>query len=238
MRVLTPDYSALFLVSRAGRFERIDERSNMHKDGLDIAEFVLKILGGGGALVAFYVGLARYKEAQNWRKAQVILNLIDSFKSDKFIQAACLMLDWDQRNIDFGDGRTIQFKNDLLERALEVIRSGKDDRIPIDKVNFADVESQTGCGFTPDECAIRDSFDKFFDFFDKVYAFRRKELLQISDISYFYYWFELVRTIGKYKEDDTIQTVMNEYISAYKFRGFEALSLEYSHNAEELFVPL
>ena len=69
-----------------------------------------------------------------------------------------------------------------------------------------------GAGFTEEESAIRDSFDAFFDFLHKLYAFRRNGLLAYKDLAYFFYWFELVRNIGKYKENLEIQERIFNYI--------------------------
>jgi hypothetical protein len=55
-------------------------------------DVLFKIAGGIGALIGFFIGLKHYGEAQKWQKAQVILNLMDAFKADPRIQAACLLL--------------------------------------------------------------------------------------------------------------------------------------------------
>jgi len=57
-------------------------------------------------------------------------------------------------------------------------------------------------------------------------------LLTISDLRYFNYWFELVRKVGKYKNNEKIQDAFDNYIKAYSFGGFQKLSKEYGLTGE------
>jgi hypothetical protein len=195
---------------------------------------LLKVLGGIGALVAFCVGLWQYAKAQKWQKAQVILSLMDAFKGDQFIQAACLMLDWDKRDIVFLDGRRIAFTNAKLPSALRIMYMDESAKVPMDKSETGGAEGAAGNDFSLEETLIRDSFDRFFDFFDKLHAFRANELVSISDLRYFYYWFELIRVVGTYKSDGRIQESIDNYIETYNFRGFEELCEEYALKPEPL----
>ena len=201
-------------------------------------EFIFKIVAGVGAIIGFFIGLSHYAEAQKWQKAQVILNLMDAFKADPLIQAACLMLDWDQRDINLPDGRRIEFANDKLLDALRVFYMDESKKIPMDWSAFASKENAGATTFTAEQTLIRDCFDRFFDFFDKVHAFRANDLAQITDFRYFSYWFELVRVIGKYKGKSQIQSAVDLYIKTYNFHGFRELCDEYSKNPDPLLAHL
>ncbi len=50
-------------------------------------------------------------------------------------------------------------------------------------------------GFSDEQQKIRDAFDGFFDFFDKLYAFPQLGLLKFDDYVYFNYWLGLVKHI-------------------------------------------
>jgi hypothetical protein len=197
-----------------------------------ISDIIFKYATGIVAITGFAFGLVQYRRGQNWKKAEIILGLIDSFKSNPEIRAACLMLDWDQREIQL-EGRTkLSFSNEMLISALRIIWMDVDKQIPLDAVR-SDSNSQRGSdnGFTSDEALIRDCFDAFFDYFDKVNAFRRSALVKWKDLSYFVYWLNLVCKVGIYKTNPAIQDTVNQYLKVYDFRGFLELSEDYQRQS-------
>lgn len=192
-------------------------------------DLALKVVAAFSAAIAFIIGLRQYIRGQHWQKAQVLLTLMDSFETDKQIEAACAMLDWDEREVTVGEDRTIKFRNEMLVSAL---------RVPIMDIASSDRlgSSEEEIVFTNEESMIRDAFDAFFDFFDKLYAFQRSELLTFTDYTYFYYWFELIRVVGNYKQNQKIQTALDKYIIAYHFRGFQRLLEQYKLNPDPLIL--
>ncbi len=201
-------------------------------------DLIVKVIAGTAAIVAFVIGLWQYKRGQKWQKAQVLLALIDSFERDKRIEAACATLDWDAREVQLGEERSIKFENKMLVSAL---------RVPVMDIAVASLDNQhrtpepavtpvQEAVFTPEESMIRDAFDAFFDFFHKLYAFQRTGLLKFSDYVYFNYWFELLRDIGKYKDDREIQRAMERYIQEYHFVGVQELLQSYQKHPEPLSI--
>jgi hypothetical protein len=185
-------------------------------------------IGFGFGLHQYREGQRQYQQGQNWKKAEVILGLIDSFKDDPKIQAACLMLDWDQRTIEINEHITFPFHNNMLIQALRIIWLNDKDKIPLDVVTEGlDVQGPNSDGFTKNDALIRDCFDAFFDFFDKVNAFRHSALVEWPDLSYFVYWLALVQRIGESKYNPAIQKTIDDYLSAYDFKGFLELKEEY-----------
>jgi len=158
--------------------------------------------------IAFLIGLWQYRQAQTYQRASVLLNLIEAFEKDEKIAAACRMIDWDEREVQLGEGCAIKFTNDVLISALQTPRM--------------DV------GFTAEQSKIRDAFDSFLDFFHKVYGFWESKVFRFEDLQYFYYWFELLYGIGDYKQTPTLQTTISDYIKNYRFVGIENLLKRYA----------
>jgi hypothetical protein len=196
---------------------------------LGITDLVIKVFATLGAMAAFLVGLRQYKKGQAWQRSQIVLSLIQSFEGDEHIEAACAMLDWDEREVSLGEGQQIQFKNSLLPSAL---------RVPaMDVVRATSHETADGkVTFTREESFIRDAFDALFDFFDKLYAFREMKLLTVQDCTYFRYWLELLRDIRTYKGSPEIHEAISRYMEAYHFKGVRKLLEEYSRNPEPLAI--
>jgi hypothetical protein len=176
--------------------------------------FGLQALGYLGVATAFVIGLRQYGKAQTYQKAHVILNLIDQFEEDSKIDAACQMIDWDNREIQIENGKTLKFSNEMLIAALRVQKMDE--------------------GFTSEESMIRDCFDAFFDYFHKVNSFWESGIVAFNDLRYFFYWFELLRTVGEYKEIAELQTVFEKYIKTYQFVGIADLIDEYSKHPYKL----
>jgi hypothetical protein len=190
----------------------------MNLPALSIQEWdlILKIVAGILAVCGFLFGLNQYKKAQRWQKAGILLSLIDSFERDKQIESACAMLDWDEREVQLSSGSKISFRNAILVSAL---------RTP--KMDVTTASGSAAETFSAEESEIRDVFDAFFDFFDKLYAFQKSGLLDFKDYSYFYYWLELLDRIGSYKENPEIKPALDGYIAAYRFDGIRRLLEQY-----------
>ena len=184
---------------------------------MDISAYIVSnlpgIIAGVVAIFGYLFGFRQYRKGQRWQKAQVLMALIDSFEKDELVDAACKMLDWDERPMDIED-QNFLFSNDMLISALRVV--------PWDKSSI----------FTPPEVCIRDSFDAFFDYFDRLHNFQKLKLLDFEDYQYFFYWFHMVDNISRLKGEnkpgvgntgDAIEKAIINYCASYKFKGFEAL---------------
>lgn len=189
-------------------------------DFIGLLANLMVVLGGIGAGIAFIVSFRQYKRGQNWLRAKVVISLINSFERDEQIELACTMLDWDEREIVFPGGKNVKFSNEILVSAL---------RVPEMDVCYTNQEfyDKEATPFTEEESMIRDAFDCFFDFFHKLYALEKGDLLSFSDYVYFYYWLELVRDIGVYKKDERIKHALFNYIESYRFIGVKELLKEY-----------
>lgn len=178
------------------------------------ADIIIKIIFLILGIIGFILGYRQYKKGQGWQKADIIINLIDSFEIDKRIEAACFMLDWDSRKVEV-NGMEIDFENKMLVDALIV---------PMDDSDFS-----------REQQVIRDAFDAFFDFFEKPYTLVESRLLDFSEIvGYWDYWFELLRRVGAFKKEPIIQERINNYVEKYGFIGIRELLKEYNKNPNPL----
>lgn len=154
------------------------------------------ILSSVGFTTAFAIGLWQYTRAQRQEKVSLLLPLITEFETDPELQAACHLFDYDDGKFEV-NGREFPFKNSDLLVALEVVV--KDD--------------------WPDkEATMREAFDRYFDFFGKLYSFVDVRLLSFRDLNYFYYYFELMASIDRYKEPG-FSAALDRYLTCYRFNG-------------------
>lgn len=178
-------------------------------------DLIIKILGSGGTIAAILFAVYQFSKGQKWQKAKLLLNLIDEFEANDKIRVAREMLDWDKRLIQFKNGDKIDFSNEKLLNALQVVEWDDDQ-------------------FNDEEKLIRDSFDTFFDYFHKLYSFQKSSLLIFKDFNYYYYYFELLRDIENYKGDKKYKSLFDNYIESYYFIGIKSLLNQYVKNPQPL----
>jgi len=178
-------------------------------------EFLLKLAAVGGATLAYVIGLRQYRKSQNWQKATFLSALITEFETNPKILAVKCMLDWDEGKIEIPPSVSFDFKNQIFCSALRAPTDG-------DGVDFP---------FPEDE--IRDALDVFFDFFEKIDSYWGIKLLRFRDLQYFYYWFESLRSMAVWKDEDC-KNALDRYLRAYRFFGVKHLLDEY---AREVPVP-
>jgi hypothetical protein len=198
----------------------------------DIGSLIVGIATLVGIVGSVIWGIRQYREGQKLQKARVLLHLVDSFTKDDLVQGACEMLDWDRRRIVVNN-ITIRFNNRLLNDALVVPEP------------FIDDENKFG----PEGVLIRDCFDAFFDFFEKLGAFKKSGLLRLEDYTYFHYWFMMVSDIERMKGNKDIlknypeyedlkdliipgiKETIYKYIRAYRFFAAQALLDEFEKSS-------
>ncbi|MGD0599889.1 MAG: hypothetical protein ABR988_08705 [Terriglobales bacterium] len=155
------------------------------------------ILSAIGFVTAFLVGLWQYRRAQRQQKIALLLPLISEFETDEEIQAACHLFDYDAGTFTL-DERKYPFKNTDLLEAMRVVEWDED--------------------WSPIQAAMRDVMDRYFDFFTKLASFTDIGLLTFRDLKYFFYYFELLAGIEKYKGSG-FEQALNRYLDAYRFGG-------------------
>ncbi len=155
------------------------------------------ILSSIGFVAAFIIGLWQYRRTQRQEKVALLLPLITEFETDEEIQVACHLFDYDAGTFTL-KGKEYVWKNaDLLE-AMKVVEWDQ--------------------GWTPLQTVMREVLDRFFDFIEKLSSFIDVRLLDFKDLKYFYYYFELLTGIERYKGKD-FEDALNRYLDAYRFSG-------------------
>lgn len=158
------------------------------------------VLNSAGFATAFCVGLWQYRRAQRQQKASLLVKLIEEFEIDEELRVACYLFDYDAGKFTLR-GESYKFTNELLHKAMKVVKDDYEWPQP--------------------EEFMREVLDRFFDFFGKLDSFIDIGLLKFKDLNYFYYYFELLVQIEKYKGIVGFNEILKNYLNAYHFSGCE-----------------
>lgn len=163
------------------------------------------ILSAIGFIAAFVIGLWQYIRAQRQEKVGLLLPLITEFESDEELQAACHLFDYDAGTFTL-NGQEYTFRNADLLGAMKVVEWDQE--------------------WPPLQEAMREVLDRYLDFFGKLASFMDVHLLKFKELKYFYYYFELLAGIEKYKGKG-FEQALNRYLEAYRFSGCRKCLDEY-----------
>jgi hypothetical protein len=168
-------------------------------------------------IIAFSSGLLQYMKAQKWKRAEFVANLIKEFDSQEEIQNTKLMLDWNRRDlvihsIGFPEGRKINdFDDNLLLEALKP-------------------HTETS-GFSDDQVAIRDTFDKFLDYLENFDHFIESGLVDTIEFKpYLIYWINLIGDENSGRKPIIVIKAIWKYIDYYGYKGVQMLFSRYGYD--------
>ncbi len=211
-----------------------------------LAEIALGIAGGIGAIIIFIVGYKRYKKGQDWTKVEFLVEKVRLFHTDKKVQNAMSMLDWEERNVELfpdkkeREDRYVFIDRKVVTRALiyhaEILRLPK------------------GFKHTEVDVVIADTFDRFFVQLESFWIFIEKKLLTIEQIKpYIYYWISILLEVGALPEDFDEITDLDEkkrleasyllrqalyiYITQFGFVGTQQLCKSYYEEISPELTP-
>jgi hypothetical protein len=174
----------------------------------------LTLAGATGGLIAFCVGLWQYSQAQRWKRLEFVAAEIKEFERTPSIQNTFLMLDWDERAIEFypeGNNRreserVIVVDAELIQKSLSIQQEVFSDR----------------------EVAVRDTFDEFFNHLERFDHYLVSGLVKYSEFHpYLAYWLRILtdRTGGK-KPTAFVEAIAG-FIDQFGYRGVQHLLGEY-----------
>jgi hypothetical protein len=156
------------------------------------------------ALAVFAFAVFQYRRGESWKKSEFIAKLYKDFIDDADCQRAMWMLDWFDREINFG----LSSKGESL---IEVCSS-----VVVAKA----LRKHSIAPFTEVEVKIRDTFDRFFLYIEQFERAMQNKLIRERQVyPYFAYWIDLLS--GKRHLSPALQTAILSYISEYGYRDVE-----------------
>ena len=183
---------------------------------INTVEFILKIIGGGGAFILFFIGFKRYKKDQTWKRSEFVAKEFNDFNSNKTVRNAMYMLDWGSRKIEL-------FPDKLLyaDRFAIVDRKILESALIYHELR---IKVPNNDRFTEVEVAIRDTFDHFLSYFEKFDQFIIAKLITVEEIApYLKYW---VITITENMNESTREILYN-FINEYGYTGTQDLFAQF-----------
>ncbi|WP_336702875.1 hypothetical protein [Chryseobacterium indologenes] len=177
------------------------EISSNTEDLIPSLEFILKIIGGIGALTVFIIGLIQYTKEQTWKRNEFVAARAKEFNSDKMVQNTMYMLDWGKRYIEL-----FPHEPDIEKRYAKVTREILKSALQSHKLKS---------NFTKTEVAIRDNFDCFLNYFEIFEQYTEAGLITSKELQpYLKYW---IVTISEDIEDD-VKNSIHHYINEYGYK--------------------
>lgn len=164
-------------------------------DAVALISVVLAMLGFGFGLFQFFIG-------RRWKRIEYLESQIKRLREEKSLVAACLFLDWEERDIVVGT-RVINFKMEMLKGALRDHRA-----------------FQASDDFSEDEAAIRDTFDAFFDYLGGLQYAIDLGMLKLADIQSSPAAYFIRKIIAK---DEALGHAFANYLTAYEFHRVKGL---------------
>lgn len=179
---------------------------------LPTLDIILKIIGGAGALLLFFIGIQRYIKEQTWKRNEFVANEIKQFTSDIMVRNAMYILDWGSRYIQL-----FPEKPNYSDRFVKVDRNILNKALQYHKLR---IKEEGKDRFTETEVAIRDTFDHFLSYFERFHQFIQAGLLTKKDLEpYISYW---IKSISNGMEESTRNAIYH-YIQSYGFTGTQNL---------------
>jgi hypothetical protein len=182
-------------------------------------EIVLDIVKITGAATAFIVGLAQYRKAQRWKRAEFVANEVKEFNALHEVRNAKFMLDWTERYVDLypekekPEERRVRVTDDILIAALA----------PHSRVK----------GFTQDGARIRDTFDEFFGRLERFENFIAADLISKEECEpYLAYWLDIIGMRGKDAPRRELARTLQTYIREYQYDGVESLLSRFGYQVK------
>jgi hypothetical protein len=165
------------------------------------------------ALAAFAIGLRQYHTAQQWKRKEFVAAEMKEFFTDWRVANALLMIDWGNRWVALATPAANQAAQQVT-RALQISAL----RPHMLLSQESDAESTTDGGFTPTEAAIRDTYDRLLDWFDRFGAYLDSKLVATADLQpYLAYWIKDIASTDASELDLQWTLALLTYIHFYEF---------------------
>lgn len=166
----------------------------------DAVEVIAAIVAVGGGLIAAFKAVREMREQKEqnardlrWKRAREAMELLNQLNTNSLVKAATLMLDWSEREFALPSGKRAKITKQAMLRALRT----------------------ENLDFTEEEVFIRDVFDSFFAFLERVELATKISLVEFDDIK---------GSIGYLAEKmSKNRGVFSKFISSYGYNRAEEL---------------
>lgn len=208
---------------------------------------ITEIVGKVAALATLVFGVVQYRNAQLWRKKELIASEMKAFFADPLVATATKVMDWHALRIELPgasgseDERRPPVTARVLAGALRVQgqggeRSGASS--PLSSVSPAGApptaaaesvkampadesaaERPASDRFEPVEEHLRGAFDRFCDGLERFEHFVESGLVDVSDVRpYLDYWFQVISG-QRAQMDPVARQALVTYMDTYGYRG-------------------
>ncbi len=166
------------------------------------AETIVALIIGSGGLI---FGLYQYTIAQKWKKSEFAAKQLEMIINDPILLMCCTCLDLETRKMvvpaqyrEMMDDDTFIHKWNVLSTAM--------------------LPEAEQFSFTWQEVIYRDSFDYFFNYFERIDHYISIGLITVKDVSNLEYWLRQIAT-PRFTE----KNIFEKFIKAYEYTGVLSL---------------
>jgi len=197
---------------------------------VDLADLGLKILGLGGAVVAFLIGLRQYKRSEQWKRAEFVANELKEFNANPGVGLAMSMIDWGSRTLPLFTARDFNNRTRVLVTRQIQCRALLPHTV-VEPLKGSDVEASGEGAFSKEESAIRDSYDSFLDGLERMGSWVSSGLVGPDELDpYIGYWIRDIAAPTDDPEDAAWNACLFMYIDTYGYEKVRELFLHFGYD--------
>jgi hypothetical protein len=140
---------------------------------------ILSIVGAIIALAGFAFGLYQYYVAQKWKRAEFAAQQLEKLSSDPDLDLCCKLLDWSVRVSPVPEKYAALTDEKTFVHDWRVMREAM---LPEEDSGKAEWDWQ--------HMMYRDTFDKFFEYLERINHYITIRLVSEKDVASLRYWLE------------------------------------------------
>lgn len=172
-------------------------------------------IGLVAAYVAFRAGLAQYRTAQEWKRAEFVAAEMKAFFADPQIATALMLIDYSVIRLD-GDGK--RSKDGWVFDDEKIVRS-----LAVHTKFTGEIEK-----FGVDEMVARMAFDSLLTALERLDHYLKTRLIELKDLKvYLEYWIDKMGNPATGWKPPAFYDALSSFIKAYGYAGVEHLFAEF-----------
>ncbi len=165
---------------------------------------LLKAMALFGASAAFAIGLFQYRKAQQWKRAEWVAQEMKLILGDETVQMTLILIDWSGRRVKLFPNKSVEAERYARLSDEEIARA-------------LEHHGHRVGGFSEQEAAVRDIFDRFLDNLERLSSYVKTGLVTLSDVRpYLSYW---ANRICETSSGARRLVNLRTYMSSYGFDG-------------------